>query len=365
MDKDKNRELLSRRDFFKKAAIKTLPFIAVITLPPILTACPSEPIPTPSGCDDCSSACKDSCKENSTNSGNNSSQEGSGNNNKYTAVDLGLSVLWAEHNLGCTKAAEYAPRYYWGKKGNEGYNDWEEWLNEGKKNIISTDRDIVKTTWEGDWRLPSYAEARELADLCKCSAETRDGVRGLKVVGPNGNSIFIAIEKGNNATLGLYMTGTRESKGSINILIVDAENRKLDYDITSSTSYIFVRPVKNGGSGCKDCSSGCISGCYTSCINSAKSSNQSGGSSSGGNNSSGCATCENTCNSGCGGQCYYSCGGTCSNNCQGGCRFSCIGWSMSVKNCASGTCYGSCNNNCDNTCKSFCYTSCQNVGKQS
>ena len=372
-NKDKNRELLSRRDFFKKAATKTLPFIAIITLPPILTACQSEPIPTPSGCDDCSSACKDSCKENSTNSGNNSSQEGSGNNSsqentgnndKYTAVDLGLSVLWAEHNLGGTKAAEYTPRYGWGRKENEGYNDWKKWLEEGKNNINSTDRDIVKTIWEGDWRLPSYSEARELADLCKFTAETRDGIRGLKVVGPNGNSIFLSIEKGSNATLGFYMTGTRESKNMINILVVDAENRVLDYGSTSNTTSLFVRPVKNGGSGCKDCSSGCISGCYTSCINSAKSSNQSGGSSSGGNSTSGCATCENTCNSGCGGQCYYSCGGSCSNNCQGSCRFSCIGWSMSVKNCSS-SCYGSCNNNCDNTCKNFCYTSCQNVGKQS
>ena len=51
-NKNKHKELLSRRDFFKKAAIKTLPFIAVISLPSILTACSSEPIPTPSGCDD-------------------------------------------------------------------------------------------------------------------------------------------------------------------------------------------------------------------------------------------------------------------------------------------------------------------------
>lgn len=414
-NKDQNRELLSRRDFFRKAAINTLPFIAAIAVPPIFTACTSEPTPTPTGCDGCSStcegscdkscsgSCEESCAGSSSNSGSscsdcsnsckencstsckesclgtckescsysseNSSQGNTGSSDKHTAVDLGLSVLWATNNLGSTNAAEYAPRYNWGRKENEEYNDWKKWLDEGKNNITSTDRDIVQTTWEEGWRLPSYSEARELVDLCKCTAETRNDVRGLKVVGPNGNSIFLSIEKGYSATLGLYMTGTRESKNMTLILVADADEVKLDYGSTSITGSLFVRPVKDGGSGCKDCSSGCMSGCYVSCINSAKSPNQSGGNSSGGNtsggnNTSGCATCENTCNSGCGEQCYYSCGGTCSNNCQGGCRFSCIGWSMSVKNCSS-SCYGSCNNNCDNTCKSFCYTSCQNVGKQS
>ncbi len=60
-NKDKNRELLSRRDFFKKAAINTLPFIAMITIPSYLSSCNKEDDPINSGCKDCSSNCESGC----------------------------------------------------------------------------------------------------------------------------------------------------------------------------------------------------------------------------------------------------------------------------------------------------------------
>lgn len=399
-NKDKNRELLSRRDFFKKTAKATLPFIAAMALPPFLSNCgDKEEDPINSGCDGCSSTCegicqescsigcKESCVNNSKGSSscsdcsancssnckeecNSTCQNGakkddnSENKDNYTAVDLGLSVLWATHDFGATQSTEYSPTYDWGRKDGESYSDWKTWLNEGIYNISGTERDIVRATWGGNWRLPTESEIRELAELCTYTYEKRNGILGVNIKGNNGNSIFLSVRKNTvEKDWGSFMTGKRTSNGTVLLLSFSCSKKEIGRDVGTIDISFNIRPVKDGGSGCKDCSNGCSSGCYTSCENSAKNSDGGGGS-SGGDNNSGCATCENTCNSGCGGGCYYSCGGSCSNNCQGNCRFSCIGWSMSVKNCSS-TCYGTCNNQCDETCKSYCYTTCQNVGKQS
>ena len=198
----------TRREFFKTAVNKTLPFMAAITLPAFLHGCDEDPLKM--DCDGCSTQCEGSCKESCSGScdntcaGNNSNSttgEENSNSNNYEYVDLGLSVLWATHNLGATTAAEYSPKYRWGKKEDETYDEWSEWINNGAGNICGTERDIVRTMWGGGWRLPTFSEVREVAELCKGTVETRNGVKGMKIKGPNGNTIFLPIFSG---TCGRY-----------------------------------------------------------------------------------------------------------------------------------------------------------------
>lgn len=84
-----------------------------------------------------------------------------------TAVDLGLSVMWADHNLGATLPTDAGNHY-----------DWSFAYSRAKQ-------------WGDGWRLPTEAEWQELYDKCKWSWEVRDGIGGRVITGTNGNSIFI------------------------------------------------------------------------------------------------------------------------------------------------------------------------------
>lgn len=339
----KNRELLSRRDFFRKAAINTLPFIAAIAVPPIFTACSPEPTPTPSGCDGCSSACKDSCKENSTNSGNNSSQENTGNNDKYTAIDLGLSVLWATFDIGSTRPDTYPQEYYWGDgTGKATKEEIKVLINnrlpfkEGKEyNIAGTEYDLAHQSIGNGWRLPTETELTELVALCTSTHEVKNGIIGLKIQGPNGKSIFMSSD--NFKWVYRFCSCCKCEKSS------DGKEKKLVSAISfnngnglglsihqhylSDENYFLhmpIRPVKNGGSGCKECSSGCTTTCTTTCS----------------------TNCIGKCRETCKEECKKGCGDKCSENCSSGC----------ITGCKEG---------CKEGCKGGCYTGCKNGSKNS
>lgn len=85
--------------------------------------------------------------------------------NQGDFVDLGLSVKWAQCNIGASTPEKYGT-----------YFTWEE--AEAKAN-------------SNGWSLPTKAQAQELIDKCTFKTTTRKGIRGCLVTGPNGNSIFI------------------------------------------------------------------------------------------------------------------------------------------------------------------------------
>lgn len=83
------------------------------------------------------------------------------------AIDLGLSVKWANHNLGATLASDDGGRFAW------------------------SDVSSNAAKWGEGWRLPTDKEWEELYNNCKWTWEVRDGVGGRVITGPNGKSIFI------------------------------------------------------------------------------------------------------------------------------------------------------------------------------
>ena len=124
------------------------------------------------------------------------------------AVDLGLSVKWANCNIeastpeavgsyyawGETEAKkEYTPltyKYYLGDLNEDSNDDSEEYKNIGNS-ISGTAYDVVRTKWGGTWRMPTKKELEELCQECSWVDTEINGVKGKLVTGPNGNSIFL------------------------------------------------------------------------------------------------------------------------------------------------------------------------------
>ena len=122
-------------------------------------------------------------------------------------VDLGLSVLWANCNLGADSPEKYGGYFAWGDStgalwSGEGINhlsDGYSWNtdNYGGKTppaeIGGTDLDIVTVHWGDGWRTPSGIEAYELCSQCQWLLHNENGHKWYDVIGPNGNSIIIPL----------------------------------------------------------------------------------------------------------------------------------------------------------------------------
>ena len=145
---------------------------------------------------------------------------------KYEAVDLGLSVKWATCNVGATKPEEYGDNfargevkpkklYYWStyKYCNGSEYSTTKYCTSSNYGIIDNnivldfEDDVATVNWKDSWRMPTDAEMTELREKCKWTWTTQNGVKGYKVVGPNGNSIFLP-------AAGYMLDGTPSSAGS-------------------------------------------------------------------------------------------------------------------------------------------------------
>ena len=130
----------------------------------------------------------------------------------YEYVDLGLSVKWATCNVGATTPEEYGDYFAWGEtQPKENYNwstykygtDYDQltkYCNNssyGKggftdnKTVLDPEDDAATANWGGTWRMPTKAEQDELRNNCTWRWATQNGENGYKVIGPNGNSIFL------------------------------------------------------------------------------------------------------------------------------------------------------------------------------
>ena len=119
---------------------------------------------------------------------------------QYKKVDLGLSVCWAEHNIGASSPEKYGDYFAWGEtepKSNytaETYKYYDKtkktYIDIGK-DISGTKYDVARAQWGGNWRMPRLEEIKELIDKCSWQWTELKGINGYKVTGPNGNSIFL------------------------------------------------------------------------------------------------------------------------------------------------------------------------------
>ena len=181
----------------------------------------------------------------------------------HTYVDLGLSVKWATCNVGATSPEEYGNYYAWGETTTkdkysisncptyglaisqlrlQGYIDGE--------GSLTAQYDAATVNWGGTWRMPTKAEMQELKDRCTWTWTKRNGVKGYKVTGPNGNSIFLPAAGHRHSSLnfagsyGYYWSSTpiESNANSAYDVYFDSSNHSMNFN-----GRIFgqsVRPVQ-------------------------------------------------------------------------------------------------------------------------
>ena len=131
---------------------------------------------------------------------------------KYEAIDLGLpsGTKWANMNVGASVPEEYGGYYAWGETEEKDNYDWStyKWCNGSNdtqtkyctsssygtvdnKTVLDPQDDVAHVKWGGTWRMPTLKEQAELLNNCTWTWTIQNGVKGYKVTGPNGNSIFL------------------------------------------------------------------------------------------------------------------------------------------------------------------------------
>lgn len=132
-------------------------------------------------------------------------------NQTYEYVDLGLSVKWATCNIGGVAPEDYGDYFAWAEIEEKLKYDWStyKYSNFSKllkystsgmhgdnnfiddKTILEFTDDVAFNNWGCNWSIPSYEEFNELKTKCQWLWTTKNGISGYKIIGPNGNSIFL------------------------------------------------------------------------------------------------------------------------------------------------------------------------------
>ncbi len=144
-------------------------------------------------------------------------------------VDLGLpsGTLWATCNVGASKPEDYGHYFAWGETELKGDFTWEtyKWCNGSSKTLtkyctknsygtidnkteLEPEDDAAQVNWGPSWRMPTEEQINELMTNCSHELTAVNGVNGMLVTGPNGNSIFLpaagCIEGSTRQEAGLY-----------------------------------------------------------------------------------------------------------------------------------------------------------------
>ena len=139
---------------------------------------------------------------------------------KYEWVDLGLSVKWATCNVGASSPEEYGDYFAWGETEPKDYFSDTAMIHklsvselksrgyiDSENNLISS-YDAATANWGKEWRMPTEEEIDELVEKGIWTWQYLNGVKGYKVTGPSGNSIFLPpageMHWGNKEDFGKY-----------------------------------------------------------------------------------------------------------------------------------------------------------------
>lgn len=116
----------------------------------------------------------------------------------YQAVDLGLSVKWANMNVDAESPEDYGGYYAWGEtddKSNYDESTYKYYINDAYQNIgddiSGTEYDVAHMKMGGDWRMPTITEWEELIKKCTWVYGFCGKIQGYIVSGPSGKSIFL------------------------------------------------------------------------------------------------------------------------------------------------------------------------------
>ena len=123
--------------------------------------------------------------------------------NGHSYVDLGLSVNWADSNIGAEADTLFGDYFAWGEIEPKERYDEDNYTYIGHM-MTSIERkrnhDAAANGFGRGWRMPTLEEVTELAEKCTWELEATDGRCGYRATGPNGNSIFIPADSASDGT---------------------------------------------------------------------------------------------------------------------------------------------------------------------
>ena len=195
--------------------------------------------------------------------------EKGGYENGHEYVDLGLSVKWATCNIGADSAwnggayfewGEVEPRQWGDSKENKYcayFSDITKYCTIAKygynglvddKIILDAEDDAATINWGGRWRMPTKEEFEELCDNCTFELQTLNGKIGYKVIGKNGNFIFLPMpdfEEGEAmwVRVGRYWSSSLYISLPFQAYQMVLEKYSVDVHDWSRSSSAFIRPV--------------------------------------------------------------------------------------------------------------------------
>jgi len=118
-------------------------------------------------------------------------------------VDLGLpsGLMWASCNIGALNPIDGGDYFAWGETqakenytlANYKYYDGSDFTKYSffTDQILDSEDDAAAVNWGAGWHMPTGGDFNELDNNCTHTWTTINGVTGMKVTGPNGNSIFL------------------------------------------------------------------------------------------------------------------------------------------------------------------------------
>lgn len=402
MKENNKKEILSRRDFFKRGISKTIPFLVCASIPSILTSCSpedDEPFGGDSFCNECSNSCEgscyttcsttcegnsqssscsgcsnscsgdcaescgnscgnncsSSCKNSSSSSGNeddDSVSSASGSIDGYEYVDLGLSVKWARYNIGASSPEKYGTYHIFASPSNSTTNLYDNLINAGffgdDKSICGSQFDTATSKWGNKWQMPSKEHFKELIQSCKQEVITYKNVKGILFTSNKNNKTIFFPFAGSYWRYDGWEKMGEGSKGEYWTGFLSCCRASLQ-------DALYIQMNQNGveykESRTADIyENKCSIRPVTSNGNNSNPNNcQNSCTATCANNStgSGCSSCGSNCSSSCGSNCSGACVNTCSTGCGKQCRYSCGGG-------CSQTCAGFCSGGCKGASKGSC-----------
>ena len=177
------------------------------------------------------------------------------------AIDLGLSVLWSDINLGATTPESFGEYFAWGEtKPKEQYSkdnymhydhSMNQYLDIGE-DISGTKYDAAHVNLGNGWRMPTRTELQELIKNCEWEWVKSGNTLGYKITGKNGNYIFLpaggrilysTVSSQNEWTEYWSSSERQKYKGDAYLLVENGYNPTV---ISSDKIYgVPIRPVKS------------------------------------------------------------------------------------------------------------------------
>ena len=188
---------------------------------------------------------------------------------KISLVDLGLSVKWADMNVGATEESGYGDFYAWGETATKTTYTWANYqhangsaatVKDIGSDITGTEYDVAAKTgvYDPDVKkqveasLPTMEQFEELRTKCTWKEETIDGHKGFRATGPNGKSIFLPLsgcsydgkEYSRNVSCNYWTSEVNASDAQrANVLYIKTANAPKLY-VAQRRTGAFVRPVE-------------------------------------------------------------------------------------------------------------------------